>query len=140
MRSKLADTDQPDTAHSGNPLALVRLHDGRIVVTYGYRSKSYGIRARISRDNGKTWGREIVLRDDGATWDLGYPRSVQRRDGKVVTIYYYTTAAHPEQHIAATICDTHALWSCAPGRDRPEVLRAPTRLLKLELGHRHPIR
>jgi hypothetical protein len=108
LRSKVADTDRPDTAHNGNPPALVRLHDGRIVVTYGYRSKSYGIRARISSDNGTTWGREIVLRDDGASWDLGYPRSVQRGDGKVVTIYYYTTAARPEQHIAATIWDPNA--------------------------------
>lgn len=108
FRSKVADTDQPDAAHNGNPPALVRLRDGRLVVTYGYRSKSYGIRARISRDNGKTWGREVVLRDDGATWDLGYSRSVQRGDGKVVTIYYYTTADHPEQHIAATIWDPDA--------------------------------
>jgi BNR repeat-like domain len=105
LRSKVADTDRPDTAHNGNPPALVRLRDGRIVVTYGYRSKPYGIRARISRDVGKTWGPEIVLRGDGATWDLGYSRSVQRSDGKVVTIYYFTTAAHPEQHIAATIWD-----------------------------------
>ena len=108
LRSKVADTDQPDTAHNGNPPALVRLRDGRIVVTYGYRSKSYGMRARISRDNGRTWSREIALRDDGASWDLGYPRSVQRGDGKVVTIYYYTTAGHPEQHIAATIWDPNA--------------------------------
>lgn len=108
FRSKVADTDRPEEAHNGNPPALVRLHDGRIVVTYGYRSKPYGIRARISRDAGKTWGPEIVLRDDGASWDLGYPRSVQRADGKVVTIYYYTTAAHPEQHIAATIWDPDA--------------------------------
>jgi hypothetical protein len=85
------------------------LRDGRVVVTYGYRSNPYGMRARISRDTGRTWGREIVLRDDGATWDLGYSRSVQRGDGKVVTIYYHTTAAHPEQHIAATIWDPNAL-------------------------------
>jgi len=109
LRSKVADTDRPDTAHNGNPPALVRLRDGRIVVTYGYRSEPYGLRARISRDNGTTWGREIVLRDDGATWDLGYSRSMQRGDGKVVTVYYYTTAAHPEQHIAATIWDPNAL-------------------------------
>ena len=109
LRSKVADTDQPETAHNGNPPALARLRDGRIVVTYGYRSKPYGIRARISRDNGRTWGREIVLRGDGATWDLGYSRSVQRGDGKVVTIYYFTTAAHPEQHIAATIWDPDSL-------------------------------
>jgi len=109
LRSKVADTDRPDTAHNGNPPALVRLRDGRIVVTYGYRSEPYGLRARISRDNGTTWGRELVLRDDGATWDLGYSRSMQRGDGKVVTVYYYTTAAHPEQHIAATIWDPNAL-------------------------------
>ena len=108
LRSKVADTDQPDTAHNGNPPALVRLDDGRIVVTYGYRAKSFGVRARISRDTGRTWGREIVLRDDGASWDLGYPRSVQRGDGKVVTIYYYTTAERPEQHIVATIWDPNA--------------------------------
>jgi hypothetical protein len=108
LRSKVADTDRPETAHNGNPPALVRLRDGRIVVTYGYRSKPYGIRARISRDDGRTWGREIALRDDGASWDLGYSRSVQRGDGKVVTVYYYTTTAHPEQHIAATIWDPDA--------------------------------
>ena len=104
-RSKVADTGQGN----GNPPAMVRLRDTRIVVTYGYRSKPYGMRARISRDNGKTWGREIVLRDDGAGADLGYSRSVQRRDGKVITIYYYSTAANPEQYIAATIWDTNAI-------------------------------
>ncbi len=108
FRSKVADTGEPTAAHNGNPPSLARLRDGRIVVTYGYRSQPYGIRARISRDNGRTWGREIVLRDDAASWDMGYSRSVQRRDGKVVTIYYYTTAANREQHIAATIWNPNA--------------------------------
>jgi hypothetical protein len=66
------------------------------------------MRARISRDNGKTWGREIVLRDDGAVADLGYARSVQRGDGKLVTSYYYATTTNPEQHIAAPIWDPNA--------------------------------
>ena len=48
---------------------------------------------------------EIALRTDGATWDLGYPRMVQRPDGKVVTIYYFNTKDVPAQHIAATIWD-----------------------------------
>jgi len=42
--------------------------------------------ATTSVDGGRTWGDEITLRDDGGTWDLGYPRTVQRADGKVVTI------------------------------------------------------
>jgi hypothetical protein len=100
----VADTGQSN----GNPPAMLRLRDARFVVTYGYRSRPYGMRARISRDNGKTWGREIVLRDDGAVADLGYARSVQRGDGKLVTSYYYATTTNPEQHIAAPIWDPNA--------------------------------
>jgi hypothetical protein len=90
---------------NGNPADMVRLNDGRIVLTYGYRSEPCGIRARISQDNGRTWGKEIHLRDDGRTWDLGYPQTVVRPDGRLVTLYYYTTRKNPEQHIAATIWD-----------------------------------
>ncbi len=104
--SKVAQTDPGNEGHrNGNPPSLVRLKDGRICVTYGYRGEPYGIRARISSDNGETWGAEIHLRDDGRTWDLGYTRTVQRSDGKLVTMYYYTTEERPEQHIAVTIWD-----------------------------------
>ena len=70
---------------------------------YGYRGVPYGIRARISSDNGATWGDIIHLRDDATTWDMGYCRMVERPDRKIVTMYYYNTPERPEQHIAATI-------------------------------------
>src|SRR5262249_37176712 len=82
-------TQTPSTGERGNPPALIRLRDGRLVLTYGYRSAPFGIRARISADAGKTWSDEIVLRDGGGAWDLGYTRSVQRPDGKIVTVYYF---------------------------------------------------
>jgi hypothetical protein len=100
---KVADTDLGD--RNGNPPAMVRLKDGRLCVAYGYRGFPYGIRIKLSSDNAKTWGDEIALRTDGGTWDLGYPRMVQRPDGKVVTIYYFNTKEVPAQHIAATIWD-----------------------------------
>ncbi|MEO6235677.1 MAG: sialidase family protein, partial [Vicinamibacterales bacterium] len=81
----------PDTGR-GNPPSLVKLRDGRLVVTFGYRAEPYGIRARISSDQGKTWSDDILLRSDAVDWDLGYTRSVQRPDGKVVTVYYYNDA------------------------------------------------
>ncbi len=87
----------------GNPPSMIKLPDGRLVMTYGFRSAPYGIRARISKDDGRTWGREILLRDDAGTWDLGYPRTVQRADGKVVTVYYFNDAKDSERYIAATI-------------------------------------
>jgi hypothetical protein len=103
--SKVADTGD----HNGNPPSLVRLRDGRLCVAYGYRREPFGMRAKLSLDEGRSWGEEIVLRADGRTWDIGYPRMVQRSDGKLVTMYYYTTAANPEQHIAASIWDPNQL-------------------------------
>lgn len=95
----------------GNPPALVRLNDGRICLTYGYRKKPYGVRARITADEGRTWGPEIVLRNDGLSGDLGYPRSVVRPDGRIVTIYYFNGPVRDEQRtIQATI------WAPPGGR------------------------
>jgi hypothetical protein len=92
----------PDTE---NPPSMLRLKDGRLALTYGRRSAPFGIRARLSSDEGKTWGGEIVLRSDGGCWDLGYTRSVQRPDGKIVTVYYFNDAPDHERQIAATIWD-----------------------------------
>lgn len=99
--ARIAHTDH--TGRNGNPPSLVRLPDGRLAAAYGVRSKPYGIRARISSDNGLTWGPEMVLRDDARTWDIGYCRSVVRSDGRIVTVYYYATKDWFENHIAATI-------------------------------------
>jgi BNR repeat protein len=93
----------PD-AGVGNPPAMIRLADGRVCLTYGYRAEPFSIRAVLSSDGGRTWGEDIVLRDDGSSPDIGYPRVVQRPDGKVVALYYYSPKGPaPERRIAATI-------------------------------------
>ena len=97
--------NRPAPATGGNPPSLTVLADGRLCLTYGYRLEPYGIRARLSEDQGKNWSEEIVLRDDGGAWDLGYPRTVQRPDGKMVTVYYYNLDADSERFIGATIWD-----------------------------------
>lgn len=89
----------------GNPPSMIRLADGRVCLTYGVRKAPFGIRAVLSQDGGRTWEPEIVLRDDGGGRDVGYPRSVQRVDGKVVTIYYIHDAPASERYVAATIWD-----------------------------------
>lgn len=86
----------------GNPPSMVLLDDGRVCLTYGYRRKPTGIRARISDDDGKTWGPEIVLRDDGLTGDLGYPRSLVRPDGCVLTVYYFNGPRDEDRTIQGT--------------------------------------
>jgi hypothetical protein len=86
-----------------NPPAMIKLKDGRIALSYGYREAPYGLRAKISDDDGKTWGDEIILRQDGGSWDLGYPRIMQRTDGKLVNVYYFNDAPDQERYIGATI-------------------------------------
>jgi hypothetical protein len=88
---------------NGNPPSLIRLKDGRLCLSYGVRTPPYRICARLSADGGRTWSGEIVLRNDGAMWDLGYVRSAERADGKVVTVYYFPERPHTERVIAATI-------------------------------------
>lgn len=88
---------------SGNPPSMVLLKDGRLCITYGYRGEPFGIRAVMSSDRGRTWTKEIVLRSDGAAWDIGYTRTVQRPDGKLVTVYYFPEQKFTERIIAATI-------------------------------------
>ncbi len=82
---------------------MIRLREGRICLTYGYRAKPFGIRARLSNDNGHTWGEEIILRDDGGGRDVGYVRTVQRPDGKIVTVYYFHDKPKSDRYIVATI-------------------------------------
>ena len=87
----------------GNPPSLIKLKDGRLCLTYGVREAPYRIAGKLSADNGMSWSEEIVLRDDGAGRDIGYVRSLQRPDGKIVTAYYFQDKLKVERYIAATI-------------------------------------
>jgi len=96
----------PETgSHSGNPPSMIKLRDGRLAITYAHRSEPFEMRARLSSDGGKTWGKEIVLRGPAGAWDIGYPRTIQRADGKIVTTYYWATEPMKERTIEATIWD-----------------------------------
>jgi len=99
---------RPAPETGGNPPSMVRLSDGRIALTYGYRRAPCGIRARLSSDEGRSWSDELILRQDGGNFDLGYPRTVQRPDGKLVTAYYFNTSNDSERFIGATIWDPGA--------------------------------
>ena len=99
----------------GWPPHLLKLGDGRILCSYGYRRAPMGVRAVISHDSGETWDteNEVVLRADGGTpsqlqsapasaaSDVGYPISAQLPDGSIFTVYYITLD-DGVTHIAAT--------------------------------------
>ncbi len=90
----------------GQPGSLLLLSNGDLLATYGYRKKPYGVRSAISRDRGYTWqvGREYIIREDAPTWDVGYPFSIQLRDGKIFSVYYFVDQ-EGTRHIAGTKWD-----------------------------------
>ena len=71
----------------GLPSHLLRLRDGRLVMTYSYRRNPRGNHARVSKDLGKTWSEPIVLSDDGSG-DLGYPSTVELANGELLSLWY----------------------------------------------------
>lgn len=89
----------------GNPPAMLRLQDGRLCVTYGDRKAPFQMCAKFSSDEGKTWSEPFVLESNAGGRDLGYPRTVQRPDGKLVTTYYIYYPDSPYRKIVANIWD-----------------------------------
>jgi hypothetical protein len=71
----------------GLPSHLLKLRDGRLLMSYGYRRAPRGNHVRVSSDAGKTWSEPLVLSNDG-TGDLGYPSTVELADGQLLTLWY----------------------------------------------------
>jgi len=76
----------------GLPSHLLRLRDGRLLMSYGHRRKPYGNQARLSTDNGKSWSEPMLISADGTSGDLGYPSTVELADGTLLTVWYEAMA------------------------------------------------
>ncbi len=79
---------EPHPICFGLPSHLLKLRDGRLVMTYGHRRQPYGNEARISSDHGRSWSDAITLSGDGIGGDLGYPSTVELADGTLLTVWY----------------------------------------------------
>ncbi len=87
---------------------LTRLKNGQLLLTYGNRIKGeWGVLAKLSQDQGKNWSQPVRLVHtlDG---DCGYPSSVQRRDGKIVTAYYARRSRHCDHYYMGVV-----IWDAA---------------------------
>ena len=80
----------------GLPSFLLRLRDGRLLMTYGYRRAPFGNQARLSADQGHTWSAPLTISADGASGDLGYPSTVELADGTLLTVWYEQLKISPK--------------------------------------------
>jgi hypothetical protein len=83
---------------------LTRLNDGRLLLSYGSRVKGQlGVLAKLSEDDGITWSAPLRLANTLDS-DCGYPSSVSRADGRIVTAYYAKRVEnHDRYHMGVAI-------------------------------------
>ncbi len=73
---------------AGSPPHLLMTENKELVMSYACRNGNMGIRAIVSKDGGETFGEEIKLTENAPSSDLGYPATIQRKDGSLLTIWY----------------------------------------------------
>lgn len=83
----------------GAPPHLLLHSSGVLISTYACRAEPFSIYAMISRDGGATWQTDLLLHENGVSADLGYPATVELRDGSLLTVFY----AHPTKDSPAVI-------------------------------------
>ena len=76
----------------GSPPHLMLHSSGVLISSYGCRRGGFGQRVMFSRDGGRSWDIDWILRDDGPAGDLGYPSTVELSDGSLYTVYYQQPA------------------------------------------------
>jgi len=73
---------------SGACPRLLRLSDGRLLLTFGRRFPPYGIWAMLSEDGGTTWGDTAWILRTVNSGNQGYTSSVELDHGRVLTVSY----------------------------------------------------
>jgi hypothetical protein len=93
----------------GHPHFALRLPDEQVLLVYGYRHAPFGIRARVLNaecTDFKT-APEIVLRDDGGGFDIGYPWATMIGNDKALIVYYFNEK-DGARYIGGTLLDVSA--------------------------------
>ncbi len=83
----------------GAPAHLLLHSSGTLISAYGYREKPFGIRLMFSEDGGASWQTDVPLYEQDISADLGYPATVECRDGTLLTVFY----AHASEDSPAVI-------------------------------------
>ncbi len=76
----------------GAPSHMLIHSSGTVICTYSHRISPCGIHMIYSTDNCQTWSEPQFLYTDAIDSDIGYPATVELKDGNLLTIFY----THPD--------------------------------------------
>lgn len=105
---------QPVTGRNEINGHLTRLKDGRLLLSYGIRVNGQrGVCAKLSSDEGQTWSEPLRISHTADGGDCGYPSSVQKENGEIVTAWYSSESPqHTGYHFGVTV------WNAPAGKSK----------------------
>lgn len=74
--------------NGGAPAHIIRHSSGVLISAYSYREYPYGIKVMFSHDNGKSWDTDYMIYKNKVSDDLGYPATIELKDGSLFTVFY----------------------------------------------------
>ncbi|MBR2948792.1 MAG: exo-alpha-sialidase [Lachnospiraceae bacterium] len=73
---------------NGAPPHIMQHSNGTLICVYGRRKEPFGEMVMFSTDKGQTWDCDYYIYPDAPHPDLGYPATVELKDGSLLTVYY----------------------------------------------------
>lgn len=100
----------------GYPFAALTVNGRDVLLAYGYRREPFGIRmALLAGGDVQAFdpNNEVVVRDDGASDDLGYPTFCVISDQEALLAYYYASKEDwdPTRYIAVQQITLNGGWT-----------------------------
>lgn len=84
---RLTNEGDVDKTFLGSPPHVMRHSSGALLCLVGVRDGDVGVRVLKSTDEGESW-EVMVLTDNAASNDIGYPSTVELSDGTLYTVWY----------------------------------------------------
>ena len=81
------------------PASLLTLSNNQILLTYSDRNIEHQrILAKLSSDNGQTWGPSVQISETFQNCDFGYPSTIEIAEGNLLTTFYANLIQNPRFH------------------------------------------
>ena len=86
-----------------SPPHLMRHSSGKLICAVAQREAPIAEQILVSDDEGKTWDGPYNIDEDAPDGDMGYPSTVELKDGRLMTVYYQHDKKGENNYLKYTI-------------------------------------
>ena len=100
----MTEWSKPEDLHVlASPPHLMRHSSGKLICSVARRDKPIAEQILLSDDEGKTWDGPYDINTDAPNGDMGYPSTVELKDGSLMTVYYQNDPIKQKNYVEYVI-------------------------------------